>query len=93
MVNNKLSLLMLHISYGHLCHGESWIELNDTPYLVGRVIRVVDNNELSLLMLHIWLVGLFVSRKLSLPDIAGYIAMWKQDDWGKEEKLKWWREQ
>ena len=29
-------------------------EFTDAPYLVGAIVRVVDNNELSLLMLHIW---------------------------------------
>ena len=43
---------MLHIRYGHLCHGD--------PYLVGRIVHVTENNELSLLMLHILLIWSFM---------------------------------
>ena len=32
----------------------------DAPYVIGRVVCVVDKNKLSLLVLHIWLVGSFM---------------------------------
>ena len=54
-------------------------------YLVGRVVRVMNNNKLSLLMLHIWLVRLFMLRKVEFtnaPYLVGRVVRVTENEFG-----------
>ena len=63
IMNEMVKILTLYLL--GMCHGQWQVQFINTPYLIGMVVHVMESNELSLLMLHIWLVGLFMSQRVT----------------------------